>query len=388
MLKIQALKFVPTAPLWDAVLDVWRRAVDRVGLSVAPAPGSASSPEALYVRAHESLRLGALDTAAELFDELLAADPANPAAALQGRDAVRDLRGWAEVPTGERAPMPAAGPAARRGLPDRHFAVRNRAMPVAEIVAYTKLLRAGRAKRRAHAYFGRGNAYLASGRPRLALLDYAFALRLDPNLANVLALRGEALAALGRHEQALAELDRAVQIEPDNPEIVGGRAIAHLALGRLDDAAVDWRRQLQLLPAGNAPARACVLLRLADYAAAVPALDCARQGEPADPYWRLYHRAALARLDRAGTLPAGEAVPSAWPGPLLALHAGLLSPAEVLVRADNPCRRAEALFQLGILASASAPEQARQHWAQVIETAAPEMIEHAAARLELRRLGA
>jgi len=388
VLKIQALKFVPTAPVWEAVLDLWRRAVERVGLSVAPAPGSASSPEALYVRAHESLRLGALDTAAELFGELLAADPASAAAALQGRDAVRDLRGWVEVSPGERLPMPAARPAARRGLPDRHFAVRHRAMPVAEIVAYTKLLRAGRAKRRAHAYFGRGNAYLASGRPRLALLDYAFALRLDPNLANALALRGEALAALGRHEQALAELDRAVQIEPDNAEIAGCRAIVRLALGRLDDAAVDWRRQLELLPAGNAAARACVLLRLADYAAAVPALESARQGEPADPYWRLYHQAALARLDRAETPPGGDAVPPAWPGPLLALHAGQVSPAEVLAGADSPARRAEALFQLAVLASSGAPDQARRHFAEVIEIAAPEMIEHAAARHELRRLGA
>ena len=387
MLKIQALKFVPTAPLWEAVLDLWRRAADRVCVPVAPPPGSASSREALYVRAQESLRIGALDAAAELFDELLAADPDNPAAR-QGRDAVRDLRAWADVPLGERSQGQMAEPAVRCGMPDRHFAVRNRRMPVAEIVAYTKLLRAGRAKRRAHAYFGRGNAYLASGRPRLALIDYAFALRPDPNLANVLALRGEALMALGQPEMALAELDRAMQIEPDSAEILGSRALACLALGRLDDADGDWRRQLQLLAPGDAPARACVLLRLADYGAAAPALEAARQAEPADPYWRLYHRTALVRLDRAGAFASGDAIPATWPGPLLALQAGQTSPDEVLARADNPARRAEALFQLAVRASAGAPEEARRHWDQVIEIAAPAMIEHAAARHERRRLGA
>ncbi|MGD9744267.1 MAG: tetratricopeptide repeat protein [Dongiaceae bacterium] len=388
MLKNQALKFVPTAPVWEAVLDVWRRAVDRLGMPVAPPPGSASGWEALYVRAHESLRVGALDTAAELFAELLSADSANPAAALQGRRAVRDLLGWGGVSLGELLPRPGTESMVRRGMPDRHFAVRSRGMSVAEILAYTKVLRAGHAKRRPHAYFGRGNAYLASGRPKLALLDYAFALRLDPNLANVLALRGEALVVLGRHDKALAELDRAVRIEPANAEITGSRAIARLALGRLEEADIDWRRQLELLPGDNAPARASVLLRLADYAAALPALEAARRAEPADPYWRLYHYTALARLDRAPAQADGAAVPSDWPGPLLALHAGRSSPGEVLTRADNTSRHAEALFQLGVLAaSAGAPGQARQHWTKVVEIAAPEMIEHAAARHELRRPG-
>lgn len=388
MLKNQALKFVPTAPVWEAVLDVWRRIVDRLGMPVAPAPGSASSWEALYVRAHESLRLGDLDGAAELFAELLAADPANPTAALQGRDAVGDLRGWAQVSLSDRTEGLVTRPPVRRGMPDRHFAVRNRGIYAAEIVAYTKVLRAGQAKRRAHVYFGRGNAYLASGRPKLALLDYAFALKLDPNIADVLALRGEALVALGRYEKAVAELDRAVQIGPGNAEIAGSRAIARLALGHLDDADADWRRQLELLPVDNAAARACVLLRLADYAAAVPALESVCQGEPADPYWHLYSRTARARLDGALAPADGAAILSAWPGPLLALHAGRSSPDEVLARADNPARRAEALFQLGVLAVAGAAERARQHWAQVIEIAPPMMIEHAAARHELRRLGA
>ncbi len=388
MLKNQALKFVPTAPVWEAVLDGWRRIVDRLGMPVAPAPGSACSWEALHVRAHESLRLGDLDGAAELFAELLAADPANPTAALRGQDAVRDLRGWAQVSLSDRATGTMPEPSARRGMPDRHFAVRNRGVYAAEIAAYTKVLRAGQAKRRAHVYFGRGNAYLASGRPKLALLDYAFALKLDPKLADVLALRGEALVALGRHEKALAELDKAVQIAPGNAEIAGSRAIARLVLGRLDDADAEWRRQLELLPVDNAPARACVLLRLADYAASVPPLERACQGEPADLYWRLYLRTARARLDGVPAPADGAAVPSTWPGPLLALHAGRSSPDEVLARADNPVRRAEALFQLGVLAVAGAAERARQHWGQLIEIAPPVMVEHAAARHELRRLGA
>ena len=75
----------------------------------------------------------------------------------------------------------------------------------------------------------------------------------------------------------------------------------------------------------------------------------------------------------------------AWPGPLIALHHGELRADEVLQRADNPERRAETLFQLGIRAWDQDPAGAGRLWREAAEVAAPDTIEYAAARHEIER---
>jgi len=77
----------------------------------------------------------------------------------------------------------------------------------------------------------------------------------------------------------------------------------------------------------------------------------------------------------------------AWPGPLLALYAGQLSADDVLARADNEGRRAETLFQLGVIAWPQDRAEARRRWEEVAAGASPALIEHAAARHELARAG-
>jgi tetratricopeptide (TPR) repeat protein len=140
------------------------------------------------------------------------------------------------------------------------------------------------------------------------------------------------------------------------------------------------------LPRDHAAARACVLLRVADYRAALPELQRAIEKDPVDPYWRLYRLTALRRLGCASP-PSAVPATDAWPGPLLGLFDGRLPPSETLGRADNSARRAETLFQLGIKAYARDREEARQCWAQVIAVASPDTIEYAAASHELHRFG-
>ncbi len=77
----------------------------------------------------------------------------------------------------------------------------------------------------------------------------------------------------GRYKAAIEAFDFALAINPKAPETLSARAIARLGLGDLAGANADWRRQLELLVPGQAAARACVALRLADYAAALPELE-------------------------------------------------------------------------------------------------------------------
>jgi tetratricopeptide (TPR) repeat protein len=374
-----------TTWLSEAILETWRRAVDRLGSGCVHRLSEEGGTNALYFRARASARAGDLVKAAQQFADLAEMAP-TLTAALEGHGEVADRLGQSELARAKYDVVRRLRSAVRRGAPDRPFVLRNRGPFQAEIAAYTLVLQS--VKERALPYVARGNALLAEGRARLALLDYGCALSLKPDLHEITALKAEALVMLGRYEEALGAFDAALAAHPNDAEIYSGRAIACLSLGRLGAADADWRRQSELLPPERASARACVALRMADYDSALPELQRALEKEPGDPYWRLYRLTSLHRLGRTAGQPGLEGMAGdAWPGPLLALHAGQLSADDVLTRADNEGRRAEALFQLGIIAWPHDREEARRRWEEVAARASPALIEHAAARHELASAG-
>ena len=126
-------------------------------------------------------------------------------------------------------------------------------------------------------------------------------------------------------------------------------------------------------------------LRLANYERAFDELEPALERSAGDPHLRLYYLTAARRL-RVAVQPGPPAM-DAWPGPLISLHQGKLTADEVLQRADNPERRAEALFQLGVCAFGRDRDEACRSWRKVIEIAGPDTIEYAAARHEIEKLG-
>jgi len=272
----------------------------------------------------------------------------------------------------------------RPGAPDRTFVLRRTSRATAEIASYTSVIK--NVKQRVHPLIARGNAFLTEGQPEAALDDYEAALKVKPGLSDVLALKAEALLMLGSFEKAAALFDSACAAQPQNADFLSGRAITRLALGRLNDADADWRRQFDLLSSERASARACVALRLADYEKALPELERALKKEPQDPYWQLYRMTALRRL---GHPPVADILPhvDAWPAPLLSLHVKTPLAEDLLVQADNRQRKVEALFQLGVLALRGDPAEARRRFDEVVSNASPSMIEYAAARHELVRLG-
>jgi tetratricopeptide (TPR) repeat protein len=158
----------------------------------------------------------------------------------------------------------------------------------------------------------------------------------------LLALKGEALSMMGRYRQAV-ELFSASLARSRGAETLSGRADRPCRAGRIDKANADWRRQLELLPESQPAARACVALRLADYAGRAARARAAIAKAPDDPYWRLYRLTALRRLGRP--LDAVEPPAAAWPAPLFALLAGTATPRRC--SAPRPARPPrEALFQI------------------------------------------
>ncbi len=342
----------------------------------------ASNFELLFLRAGVMARAGDIEMAARLFADATTLEPTF-AEAFEARGEILDVAGQRELASAAYEAARGARATLRPGAPDRHFALRQRGHFVAEINAYSTVLRS--LKKNALPHLARGNAYLATGRPDKALADYDRALKLKPKLLDIMALRGEALSMLGHYQQAVQAFNACLAVRTGDAEALSGRAIAQMALGRIDEANADWRRQYELL-AGRPSAQACVAMRLADYEEALAQVETALVKEPTDLYWRLYQMTARRRLGKvvgtAETLRVDD-----WPGPLLLLHASRVSSGEVLERADTAGRRAEALFQLGVLAHAQDRTSAERHWREVVESSAPSLIEHAAARNELARLG-
>ncbi len=386
MLKSDALKNRPTFSLAKAGLEAWRRTVSRLGPIPCFPPYNEKDVEQLYLRARANACIGKLEMSAQQFAAASRMAPSF-ADAFQGHGEVLDRMGRGELASRNHEIARRLRQQVRPAPPDRCIVLRHRRTFASDIVAYTAVLRSGPSKQRALTYLARGNAYLASGRAKLALIDYGFVLRLAPK-PEVVALRAEALSMLGRYEEARSLFDAAIAARPQDAETYGGRAIAQLALGRIDHAHDDWRRQLELMPLERAPARACVLLRLGDIAAALPELRRAMEKEPSDPYWRLYLLTVMRLLGHTADFQDLEAVRGeSWPSPLLALHAGRLSVDEALKQADNAERKGEAMFQIGVAYHERDREEARRWWARVVEATGPSAIEHAAARHQLVHYG-
>lgn len=369
--------------LSGSLREAWRQRSDARRRGVHAGAAGDATPEQLFLRARAMARAGDLVMAAKFFEEAAALD-SNFVDAMEAHAEALDLSGQSSRASELYDAARQARARVRPGAPDRHFVLRQKGRFAAQIFAYESVLRS--LKKNALPYMARGNAYLADGNPTKALADYQRALKLKANPSDINVLKGEALVQLRRYKDAVHSFDAALAARPHDSEGLGGRAIARMALGLVDAANADWDHQFRLLV--NQPAaRACIALRKADYATAIEQLEEALVREPEDPYWQLYLTAAALRAGRPRAPEWEGGADESWPGPLRALHAGRLEPDAVLARANSDCRRAEALFQLGVMAFDRDPEAAIRYWRELVATGAPWLIEFAAAKNELARLG-
>jgi tetratricopeptide (TPR) repeat protein len=329
------------------------------------------------------VRRGDVEGALSEFDKALARLP-DLADAVVARAELLDAQGQSDAARGEYERARRLWAETPAGAPDRRYLFRRRGHFAFEIEAYD-LVRSN-VRNKILPQLAHGNALLIRGRAAEALDSYERALKVSHNQPEILALKGEALSALGRYEEAIQAFDAVLAAQPADGESLNSRGIARMALGRIDEANDDWRRQLELLPRTQSAARACVALRQGNYGAAFHDFELARAKEPGNPYWLLY-RLTAGRLAGVPADPFVACADKRWPAALIAFHAGQATEEGLLGQADTPCRRVEALFQIGVLALAGNPAAARRHWREVVEHGAPTLMEYAAARNELARLG-
>jgi len=94
----------------------------------------------------------------------------------------------------------------------------------------------------------RGNVLLSIRRPREALASFDRAAALLPGNAHVWNNRGNALAELKRFDDALQDYNRSLALAPDEAGILNHRAIALLEAKRYGEASRDFASVLGLVP--------------------------------------------------------------------------------------------------------------------------------------------
>ena len=100
----------------------------------------------------------------------------------------------------------------------------------------------------ASAYCNRGNAYRLKKAFDEAISDYDKAVQLNPNFAEAYINRGSAYAAKGEPDKAITDYTQAIERKADFAEAYSNRGNAHFTKGNLGSAIDDCNKAIQLDP--------------------------------------------------------------------------------------------------------------------------------------------
>ena len=234
------------------------------------------------------------------------------------------------------------------------------------IAACSRLVGAANLKlgERAAALIQRGTIYLRKGDTDRAIGDYSAALQLKPGDVIALNRRGEAYSNRAAFEQAIADYDQAVRLNPRYPLAFRNRARIHFYRGDFAAAAEDFRT--------------------------AESID---RGNSYSLLWRYVAEARAGVVDSAGLAFGWPRLRDGWPKPLLAYFLGRIDEAAMLAaaakgpsRIEQECEARFFLAQKQVIAGAS--DAAVAALRQALAQCPSHMVEHHAARVELKRLGA
>jgi lipoprotein NlpI len=215
-------------------------------------------------------------------------------------------------------------------------------------------------------YNNRGRAHQHRGDYERAIQDYEQAIRLEPTSALAFNNRGRVHHLKENYAQAIRDYDEAIALDPDYQVAFYNRAFARFDQGLFSASVPDFARAVQL-----DPSRTYRVLGL--YLAKARAGDVDRKG--------LASNAAHLNLTR-------------WPGPVVALFLGQITPQAMIAAARDPDpnaqreRHCEAYFYAGELYLIQGQRAAAVEMFQsAVATAVTSLFEHSSAKVELRRLG-
>ncbi len=250
------------------------------------------------------------------------------------------------------------------------------------------------------AFYNRGNAYSAKRRYDLAIADFDFAVKLNPEYTIAYNNLANAHVAAGDYDRAVAVYDIAIRLRPDYALGYKNRGNAHAAAGRHEAAIADYDTAIGFEPrlASAYNNRGNANFFLGRFADATRDFQAALEIDPSDAYTVLW--LYLAR-GRAGDDGRAELITHAqnldldrWPGPIARLYLGSLPSLQVLAAANDPNpgirreRQCEAYFYLGAYhLMRGARETAALMFHKAVGTRLGHLVEYRGARSELQRIG-
>jgi len=246
----------------------------------------------------------------------------------------------------------------------------------------------------------RANAYQNKRDYDRAIQDYNEAIRIDPDSALTRNNRGSAYQHKGDYERALQDYDQAIRLDAGSAQAFNNRGRAHHFKESYAQAIRDYGEAIEL-DADYALAyfnRGLARYDQGLYIGAVPDFVRAYHLDPDNPYRAIGLFLAKARAgdtDREGLVSQARVFNlSRWPGPVIALFVGQLTPDALLEAARNPDavvqreQQCEAYFYAGQeLLLRGQREAAARLLQAAVNTRVTGLYEYASARAELQRLG-
>ena len=248
------------------------------------------------------------------------------------------------------------------------------------------------------AYNDRGNVYRAKGDPDRAIADFDKAIQLNPSLAVAYSNRCYAYYDKGDYDRAIVDCNEAIRIGPNSPLAYLNRGLAYFAKDDFERAIADYSHATQLDPkfAQAYFNRGVANLYSGTVLKAVADLSRANELSPTSGYVALW----LDIADRRSSLPsrlaetARQIDVNKWPGQVIRLYLGQLTPAAVLTLTDDPSaktkksRVCQANFFIGELElQRGARDDAVRLFRSVVADCPRTLIEWFAAKAELNSVG-
>ena len=246
----------------------------------------------------------------------------------------------------------------------------------------------------------RGNAYQNKGDYVRAIADYDQAIKLNSDSALIFNNRGSAHQHKGDYERAIQDYEQAIRLDPSSARAFNNRGRVNHLKEDYAQAIKDYDEAIALDPDYQLAFYNRALARFDQglYIASVPDFVRAVQLDSSSTYRVLGLYLAKARggdVDRESLAAnAAQLNLTRWPGPVVALFLGQITPEALVAGAQDPDpttqreRQCEAYFYAGehfLIQGQRAP--AVQMFQSAVATGVTSLFEHSSAKAELRRLG-